>query len=231
MNPERPADRMTRAAFARHMGRHRSWVTRLAHAGRLVERDGLVDVAASLSAIEATAGLRDDVARRHGEARQGRKSGAQAATGAPDASAPRNPPDRPPAGPQDGGGGESDDGGDAGDSLTTADDRDQLARARLAKVLADSRRVQAAADREEMERDRLAGALIAREAVDLAMGFVGGTVRAELDVFADQVAPLVTPMSALEDVHAALTEAARNIQARVAEAIERRMADLVKGAA
>ena len=57
---------MKMAEFARKQGWNRSTVTRLRHAGRLVIRDGLVDAAASLDLIAATADARrDDVAARH----------------------------------------------------------------------------------------------------------------------------------------------------------------------
>ena len=58
------------AEFARMQGWNRSTVTRLRHAGRLVIENGLVNVAASLDLIAATADARrDDVAARHAAAR------------------------------------------------------------------------------------------------------------------------------------------------------------------
>lgn len=60
---------MTRAEFARHVGRNRSTVSRWEQDGRLVFDGARIDVAASLRRIEQTRGLRDDVAARHAAAR------------------------------------------------------------------------------------------------------------------------------------------------------------------
>lgn len=59
----------TRAAFARRIGVNKSTITRAAQAGRLVLRDGLVDVEASLQRWHATAGGRSDVSERHAQQR------------------------------------------------------------------------------------------------------------------------------------------------------------------
>ncbi len=59
----------TRSQFAARIGKDKSYVTRLADAGRLVlvgeGRSALVDIEASLMRIEETKGGRDDVAARH----------------------------------------------------------------------------------------------------------------------------------------------------------------------
>ena len=88
------------------------------------------------------------------------------------------------------------------------------------KVMAESRRVAAIADKEEMERDKLAGDLIAKEDVDASMKFIGASVRALLDVFPDQVAPMLAPVTDINECHALLTEQCRNILVRLGEAIE-----------
>ena len=72
--------------------------------------------------------------------------------------------------------------------------------ARRVKVLAESRRVAADADRAEIERDKLAGNLIAREDVEAVLKFTGAAVRQLLEVFPDQVAPLVAPVATLEEL-------------------------------
>lgn len=94
------------------------------------------------------------------------------------------------------------------------------------KALAESRRVAALADKEEMERDRLAGDLIAREDVDAAMKFIGATVRGLLDVFPDQVSPVIAPVTSMDECHALLTEQCRNVLVGLGDAIERQRASL-----
>ena len=190
---------LTQRAFAAAQGWTPAWVAKLKRDGRLVlvgdGRRKRVAVAESLARIAQTAGTRDDVARRHAEARQ--------------------------AGPDYRGKGDA--------SPTPAGALlGELDAARHLKVTAEARRVAALADREEMERDRLAGALIAREDVDAAMRFLGAAVRAQMEVFADQVAPLVAPVADLDECHALLTEQCRQVLTAVAEALERQAAALAK---
>jgi len=171
----------TRAAFARRLDMHKSTVTRLQQAGRIVlTASGLVDVEASLVLIQETKGGRDDVAARHAAQRTTAKA-------APGAS-----------------------GGDVAPATSEQHPPSALTEASRAKAIAESRRVIAQADKEEMERDRLANELIDRDDVDAAFKFVGATVRSILDVFPDQIAPLVAPVFDLAEVHALLTEACRN---------------------
>lgn len=209
---------LSKAAFARLIGRDKSWVTRAAQQGRIVlegqGRLARVRVQESKTLLEASAGNRDDVAQRHAENRNAiaANPGAGAANGAPDNPSPPDSPDRPPEAAKDG----SD---------------PQIVEARRAKVIAESRRAQAAADREEMERDKLAGDLIAREDVDAAMKFIGASVFSLLDVFADQTAPIVAPIGTIEGCHAALTEACRNTLVKLGEAIEQQKAALQRKAA
>ena len=100
--------------------------------------------------------------------------------------------------------------------------------ARRTKVLAESRRVAADADRAEIERDKLAGNLIAREDVESVLKFVGAAVRQALEVFPDQIAPLVAPASTLEECHTILTEAAREVLMRLGAAIQQQKEALAK---
>jgi hypothetical protein len=188
---------VTKAEFARIIGRDSGWVTRLAQRGRLVlegeGREARVLVAESKALIEQTRASRDDVAARHADKRSAHGSSGVV----------------PPA-------------YDPGDSME---------KARRIKVVSEARRFAAAADREEMERDKLAGDLIAREDVDAAMKFIGASVRGLAEVFADQIAPIVAPMTNLDEVHAALAEARRDELVRLGEAIERQQAALAKGGA
>lgn len=70
------------------------------------------------------------------------------------------------------------------------------------------------------------GNLIRREDVEAAFRAVGGAVRAALDVMPDQVAPVIAPVTDLEDAHALLTEAGRSILNGVHDAIKRAQAEL-----
>ena len=179
---------VTRAEFARIIGRDRAWVTRLAQAGRLkLAPDGRVLVEESKALIEQTRGSRDDVIQRHEEKRQ-----------APAESR----------------------------SATQADPNDSMERARRVKAVSEARRSAAAAEIEELERDRLRGSLIAREDVDAALKFAGATLRGEIERLADQLAPLVAPVADLEECRATIEQAARDILARFVQACERQAAQL-----
>lgn len=70
------------------------------------------------------------------------------------------------------------------------------------------------------------GNLIRGEDVEAAFRAVGGAVRAALDVMPDQVAPVIAPVTDLEDAHALLTEAGRSILNGVHDAIKRAQAEL-----
>lgn len=186
------AQHVTQAEFARQLGVDRAHVTRLKHAGRLVMHGRHVLVEESRRRIDATGGIRPDVAARHQQGRAGRRPAPAAeAQGAPDQ------PATPPV-----------------DARSVEDWRGL-------RVKSEARRMQAQADREEMERDRLAGSLIDREDAGRAMRDVGASVRAALENFADQVAPLVAPVSDLDEVHAILAEQCRNVLTHVAEVLRK----------
>lgn len=75
------------------------------------------------------------------------------------------------------------------------------------------------AEKEELERDALAGRLVERSAAERAMRDLGAQVRAALETYADQVAPLVAPIVDLNEVHAVLAEQCRNVLVQVGEAL------------
>ena len=232
--PDATGQCMTQSAFSRHLGVDKAHVTRLKQAGRLVIVDGLVDVEASKRRIEQTAGTRDDVARRHAEGRAGRSdqrggdsegviaaiatagttTASQEAPGAEGEAAPPTAADRAP--------------GAASDPSTPPEPVPATAidAAREQKILAESRRVQAAAAREELELSRARGDVIAREDVDAALKFAGATLRGEIERLADQLAPLVAPVADLEECRATIEQAARDILARFVQACERQAAQL-----
>lgn len=99
-----------------------------------------------------------------------------------------------------------------------------------AQTAAMARKISAQADQEEMKAAQMAGNLIAREDVDAAMRFLGAAVRAAMDVFPDQTAPVVCAVTDLNETHALLTDACRNVLADIGAAIERQQAALTGGA-
>ncbi len=99
--------------------------------------------------------------------------------------------------------------------------RERRAEAELRKTLAQ-------AEQEEMAAAKARGDLIAREDVDAAMKFVGATLRSLLEVMPDQTAPLVAPVTSLDEVHAILQDQARNLAEQFGAAIEKQKADLSK---
>lgn len=101
--------------------------------------------------------------------------------------------------------------------------RERRAEAELRKTLAQ-------AEQEEMAAAKARGDLIAREDVDAAMKFVGATLRSLLEVMPDQTAPLVAPVTSLDEVHAILQDQARNLAEQFGAAIARQKDELQKGA-
>lgn len=192
MTVETPSGAVTQAEFARLLGRDKAHVTRLKQAGRLVMDGKLVRVEESRRRIAATGGHRPDVAARHEAARGGTDWSAAGATLEARFEAQQ-----------------------AIEVARTVEDWRDL------RVKSEARRMQAQADREEMERDRLAGNLIAKEDAGRAMRDIGAAIRAAMENYADQVAPLVAPVTDLDQAHAILAEQCRNVLQQVADAIRR----------
>jgi hypothetical protein len=194
---------LTLSEFATQQGWRPSYVTKLKNANRLVlTKDGRVRVKQSRELIEQTAGRRSDVAARHAETRN---QNAQEPRHVEEQQKPAKEK-RP--------------------SRSVAEQKDELKQANLAKALAESRRVQALADKEEMERDRLAGNLVPREEVDAAFKFIGAAVRAQADVYADQTTPLVAPITDLHEVHEILAQSRKDELAALGLVIEQQRAEL-----
>lgn len=196
-----------RAQFATRLGVNRSTVTRWAEQGRLIEADGRIDVEASLARLQATSGGRDDVKLRHALARAAKNaSGAaegqgqgQSATPLAETGATAAPAD--PAGlPR-------------GESRADAQARKEAAQADLA----------------EMEVKQKRGDLIPREDVDAALRAMGAAVRAAMDVFPDQTAPLVAPVTVLDECHLVLQEQCRNVLAGIADQLARQAESIGRG--
>lgn len=80
----------------------------------------------------------------------------------------------------------------------------------------------AIADQEEMARDKMAGLLVSREDVDFVMRDLGATFRGLMENLADRLTPVVFPLTTLDDVHAAITDVAYELQQEMAENMKRR---------
>lgn len=197
----------TQAEFAARQGWHRSTVTRLKQAGRLVMQGARVDAAASLARIEETGGMRFDVAERH--AAQRSQQGAQKTAAVPSA-----------------GVGE---GADTGGAPIAPPPPDAPMGERRSD--AQARKEAALADKAEMEVQQMRGALIPKDDVDAALRAIGASIRARLDVMADQLAPLLAPVTDLDEAHALLAEHARGILSAVADDLSRAAVAAGQGAA
>lgn len=192
----------TRADFARRLGVNRSTITRWVDTGRVVLSGAMIDVEASQQLLADTGGARPDVADRHA-AERAAKVGA-GGTAPPTATPPASPP---------------------GDSSGRADgvgNSYQAARAVKEKY---------AALHSKLEYEQALGNLIPKADVDLALRNFGASVRARLDVLPDQLAPLLAPVTDLDEIHALLAEHARGILLAVADDMGRAATAAGQGAA
>ncbi len=188
----------TRADFARRMGWNRSSVTRAVQDGRVVLLDGLVDVDASLNKIEALASPSAHHrahAQQLEEARHAKTPTASAVAATLRAYAP------------------------LGEPVAAGETIEELNR-RLKKAEADKREHEA--DMARMERETMAGNLIARESVEFALDDFGATLRSLMENFADRLAPVVHPLQSIEETHAALAEAATDVLRTMNESLHKR---------
>jgi len=174
------------AAFARRIGKARSYITALKNAGRIVMAGDLVDVEASLRMIEQTGGSRPDVAERHAAEKA--------------APAPQQP--------------------------AAAQDNDKIGNSYQA---ARAVKEKYGALKAKAEYETMIGNLIPREDADAAMRFIGAAVRAALEVFPDQTAPLVAHSTDLAEIQDQLTQSCRDALHTVGDAIKRQTAQLTKG--
>lgn len=91
------------------------------------------------------------------------------------------------------------------------DDKKPLSAIREERAEAETRSAIAKADRDEMERDRLAGTLVSWDEVSFAFDDVGAALRTMMDNFADRITPIVHPLQTYEEKHAANTEFAQEV--------------------
>jgi hypothetical protein len=164
---------LTLSEFATQQGWRPSYVTKLKNANRLVlTKDGRVRVKQSRELIEQTAGRRSDVAARHAETRN---QNAQEPRHVEEQQKPAKEK-RSSKAPVE----------QLHEGLTL---KEMALRIKHAEMVAK----EAEARIKRFDADQKAGNLIPREEVDAAMKFIGGAVRAQADVYADQTTPLVAP--------------------------------------
>lgn len=178
--------------FAVLLGVNKGTVSRWKQAGRLVMSGGLVEVEASRQRLAETSGGRDDVSARHAQNRGAAIPAAgEAGKNAPEAAK-------------------------VGAGKTAAPPVRNEVRAD-----AQARKESAAADLLEIELAQKRGTLIPKEDVDASLKALGASVRARLDVLADQLAPVVAPVADLDETHAILAEHFRAVLAGISDDLAR----------
>jgi hypothetical protein len=187
----------SRADFAARIGVNKSTVTRWAQAGRLVlADDGAVDIDASIQRLDATRGIRHDVAERWRQYRDGLID------------FEGNPiqPQQPPATPA-----VADDDTPLADDL----DRDEIGRrTRLAQMLKE----EANARIKAREDEAAAGRYLERDRVQSDLLTVANTVNGLLDQIPDRLAPLFPDA---EHARALLRDDIHQTRHEIADALER----------
>jgi hypothetical protein len=184
--------RETQSAFARRIGRAKSWITQLKEAGRLVmdNESGLVEVEASIARIAETENpARAGVAERHAEQRQ-----RQEATAGHAATPGNAPPPMEKIG-------------------------QQYKYWQAVKMKAD-------AEQAQMDRDRKANDLVPRDAANFAMDDLSAGVRGRLENIPDRWAPVLAPLSTLDELRAALIEMVEDELRALAEQQRKRADEL-----
>lgn len=96
-----------------------------------------------------------------------------------------------------------------------------VAQAKKLKAISEARKQAALADQEEMERDKMAGSLMALEDVEYVLNDVAKTFRYRIETLADRLSPLVYPLSTLEETHNEISETAAQILTDVNHAFEK----------
>lgn len=201
---------LTQAQFARKKGVNRSTVSRWIERKRLTLTDaGLVDVDAAEKSLARTASP-----YAHHEARA-EQTGSAALV-----AAPATPHNAPATSPQQPSLLDNDAGEGAGGSA--ADD------ASLRLKLARARREQADAESAEIELAKKSKLLVARADVEFVMDDFGRTTGNLLDRLADRYVPTIAAAGGdPTKIHAALSEAARDIRRELAAYLTRRAGELL----
>lgn len=174
---------LSKAAYARHRGVDRAHVTRLGAAGRLVlAADGQVEVEASDRLIEATGGLRPDVAERAAKMRAAGAAKA-AAAGQGMGQGQKNAPERS----AQASGGETESSGEGETASPVIQAAEVFRRARTAKMHYEARRA-------VIRVARLQGRLAEVAKIRKCAGNDGATLRSLLENLPDQAAPRLAPV-------------------------------------
>lgn len=203
---------MSQSAFARRIGHSPSYVTKLKDEGRLVlTTDGKVDAVASEKLIAQTGGGRPDVAQRHAAAKT-----ATRAAGAKKTQSLGN------------GIGDEEKAAHAPTAKASAADHERIGNSMQA---ARAVKEKYSALKAKAEYETMIGNLVPREDVDAAMRFIGAAVRAGFDVFPDQTAPLVAPVTDLAEIHETLAQACHDALHGIGDAIKRQIEQLSKAGA
>ncbi len=215
----------TKKQFAELNGWSPGYVTKLAKQQRLVMEGDMVDVEESLALIEQTSGGRLDVGMRHEQRRTEKAEEAKPTE--------TKPPRAKKAAPI----------GELTEPLAENKpaenqphedqiiDKEAVQAAHRRKVLADMRRAESLAEKENLELQKMAGRLLELEHADLAMRMVGATIRSLMDVFPGQVAPLVAPATSIEECNSILAEQCRNVLLEFTETLQREKQKLERPAA
>jgi hypothetical protein len=184
---------LSQAEFARRAAVHRSTVTRWKQEGRLVLTDGgLVDADASLERIRATEGAAPmHMARRESLAEARTERQAQPP-------AERGPASRP-------------------DPLEGLMGGDVLSKLGLKTKYEALRKLQAEADRAQMQRDLERGDLIERKAVRKDMTDAVAVILNAAETLPDRLAPLLTGVAEQSTVRAILRDEVEQFLAQVSE--------------
>ena len=187
---------MTQAEFARHLGRNRATITRAKAAGRLVLTDeGLVDVAASLARLQATAGSRPDLSdlwaeRRRAQSERGADRMVEGADQAPTPPADHTPTLAP------------------GDALDT----DAIGRrTRFAQML----KAEAEAEVKRREAALARGDVVERAAVRKDLTDAVSVILNAAETLPDRLAPSLLDVGDLPTVQALLRDAVEQLLAQI----------------
>lgn len=178
----------TRAAFARRLKWNRSSVTRAVKDGRVLLEGKFVNVEESLRRIEA---LAHPAPHHQAHARQLEEQRSAKTQGE--------------------GGQVMNSGAGSAQPPEKQQEGIEALNLRLKRAEADKREHEAEMTR--MERETMAGNLIAREDVEFALDDFGATLRSLMESFADRLAPVVYPLQSIEETHGALADAAQDVLA------------------
>lgn len=83
----------------------------------------------------------------------------------------------------------------------------------------------------KIDYEKKVGNLIPKEDVDAALKAMGAAVRSAMEIFPDQVAPIVAPVLDLEEVHNLLAQSCRDVLAGIEHSLARYQAELPGGVA